>query len=140
MAYYIYIICLISAAFSLLPNCHNNQGIMDYYGAGADKFDGMSRKEIETILGVPDSVMNYDYCECFDDSGRQILPLYDRYIDHLDYAFAKVEWRNVEGSRENLILYFERVFTDSVPDDYAFWGIRCAPEDVDSVLSLYTAE
>lgn len=136
--YLIYIICLISAAFTSLPSCHNYRDSMDYYGDSVDKFDGMSRNEIETILGTPDTVMNYDYCECFDDSGRQILPLYYRYIDHLDCVFSQVVWRNVEGSRENLILYFEKVFTDSIPDYYAFWGIRCRPEQFDSVMGLYT--
>lgn len=111
-------------------------GDFEYYGEGVAEFDGMSRPEVIELLGKAGHYENYEYCECFDGSGRQIRPLYYRYVHYLNQFFAREEWRNINGSGETLVLYYMSAFRED-PDPRVFWGIRCRPKEVKSVMEHY---
>ena len=106
------------------------------YGDGVAEFDGMTRPEVIELLGKAGRYEDYEFCECFDSSGRQIRPLYYRYVHNLNMVFAREEWRNINGSGETLILYYMGGFRE---DEYrqVFWGIRCRPKEVKSVMEHY---
>lgn len=108
-----------------------------YYGSIPSQIHGHAYSEAKRLLGSPDSYERIDYNECFDSLGRRIAPLHNRYLNHLNRLFARAKWNNVENSGESITLYLQIRDTEENEDTIVFWGIRCAPEQTDSVLNLF---
>lgn len=148
------ILCLLSAyACSNRKSESEDKGCGESISLRQDRFEvygnidsGLNittRRRIIERFGEPDTSMKLEYPDCYDRSGRRILPLHNRYLNHLDMMFSVSVWHNIEKSGEDLIVYYEQNYYSSSyqsGSDSAFWAIRCAPEEVDSVLSLYTED
>lgn len=144
----IYIIALVLCLFTVAAKEDGSaasvkvrQDRFEFYGNVNPCLDTMViRWDVDDVFGSPDTSIIYDYPECFDSRNRRILPLYNRLLNHLGNVFGFSVWHNIDGSDEDLIIFFQKDFSFEDRYDTVFWAIRCAPEEVDSVLSLYAAE
>ena len=117
------------------------QDRFEFYGDITPDLYRMVRCQVVDTFGEPDTSMIYEYPLCYDSKGRPILPLHNRYLNHFEMMFSLSIWHDIDSSGEDLRVYYEMSYTAvEKKDDIVFWAIRCAPEEVDSVLSLYTAE
>lgn len=117
------------------------QDRFEFYGDVDSSLYTMIRRNVNKLYGSPDTSIRYEYPQCYDGKGRRILPLHNRYLNHLGKNFTLSIWHNIDNTGEDLMVYFQmHLFSSENRYDSVFWAIRCAPEEVDSVLSLYTAE
>ena len=139
------VLCLFTVAAKDVDSTtlgQERQDRFEFYGDVDSSLYTMKRRAVYELYGSPDTLIGYEYPQCYNRDGKRILPLHNRYLNHLDRSFSLSIWHNIDKSDEDLIMFFQMMFSSAREDDYdmVFWAIRCAPEDVDSVLSLYTAE
>lgn len=136
-------LCLFSVAAKEDGSATSGQERQDrfeFYGDVDSSLYTMIRRTVNKLYGSPDTSIRYEYPQCYNREGKRILPLHNRYLNHLNRMYSFSVWHNIDNSDEDLIIFFQKYFESENLYDSVFWAIRCAPEEVDSVLSLYTAE
>ncbi len=132
-------VCMLSA-IGCAKKAEGRQDKFEVYGNIVSGLDTMTRRDVVEIFGSPDTSIRYEYSQCYNKEGKRILPLHNRYLNHLNRMYSFSVWHNIDNSDEDLIIFFQKYFESENLYDSVFWAIRCAPEEVDSVLSLYAAE
>lgn len=129
------VICL-SGGFACREERQDN---FAYYGNIDPGLDSMTFDSVKEILGEPAICNLIDYPDCFNSKGSPIIPLHNRYLNHMEEMFMRAQWNDSDSCGETLTLFFQLNSGEQRFPHRAivFWGIRCAPEQTDSVLNLF---